>query len=53
MLLSPLFSKVEENRNNGNGRLYGEIYFVDNKNQSFKLHSLLLQTIEGELVLIL
>jgi hypothetical protein len=53
MLLSPLFSKEEENRSKDNGRLYGEIYVVDNKDQSFKFHALLLQTIEGELVLIL
>jgi hypothetical protein len=41
MLLSPLFSKVEENRNENNGRLHGEIFFVDNKNQSLIFHSLL------------
>lgn len=47
MLLSPLFSKVEENSNDSNGRLLGKIYFVDNKNQSLKFHLLLLQTIES------
>ena len=53
MFLFPLFLEVEENGNNDNGRLHGKIYFIDNKNQSFKFHFLLLQTIEGELVLIL
>ena len=52
MFLSLLFPKEEENCNKGNGRLHGEIYIVDNKNQSFKFHALLLQTIEGKFVLI-
>jgi hypothetical protein len=53
MLLSPLFLNKEENCNEGNRRSHGDIYVVDNKNQSCNFLALLLKTIEDMVVLIL
>jgi hypothetical protein len=53
MLLSPLCSKIEEYCSVGNGRSHGDIYVVDNKNQSYNFLAFLLKSIEDVVVLIL
>jgi hypothetical protein len=52
MLLSPLCSKIEEYCSVGNGRSHGDIYVVDNKNQSYNFLAFLLKSIEDVVVLI-